>query len=604
MFFSNLNNRIKSVWTRHGARSLETSQPELSCEVLERRDMLTAFIVNTTKDVVANDGLLSLREAIQASNNNATVTDATRGSETGDTITFAASLAGATIKLTNGRLTITDDLIIAGDAANPITIDAGSQSQHFSSLSEQDISISNVRLINGLSANNSGGTGNGGSIELGPGVFQCTLTNVEFVNCNATNKGGAVYGSDYADLRIDNCKFDNDHAAQGGAVFLFARWFKFPEINNTQFIDNSAAQGGAVYLSMFNTDVIVQNTTFMGNDAEKGGAVYVTNPNHFDRTLQFVDATFQDNTASRIGGAIYSSAARLLVQASSFDDNGAADPASGNTGDGGAIYLSGSIQSNITASTFNDNYAERDGGAIFTDSNTTVAFHNSDFTGNLAKGNLGRNGGGTIYNNGGVVRIFDAVFTQNRATGPFSAGGAIATNGGYLAIRSNTSFTQNRSNRSGGAIDIFNGNGRLEDISFGVSGQTNQGNSAGVPGDTSGSQAQGGALAVSALAGVNTVLIVDCGFYGNFAYRGGAILIGETSIVQFVEQTSTIEANEAVLRGGGILVGGTLEFDVGVTISGNSAGVNGGGVFKSVSATIESLENATLENNTPNDINV
>ena len=66
------------------------------------------LVVTTTADVIAQDGELSLREAVRAAN----------AREGADTITFADDLKGATLLLDGGPLTITDDLTIDGDAAD------------------------------------------------------------------------------------------------------------------------------------------------------------------------------------------------------------------------------------------------------------------------------------------------------------------------------------------------------------------------------------------------------------------------------------------------------------------------------------------------------
>ena len=68
-----------------------------------------AFVVTTADDVVdTNDGVTSLREAVDAANARAGA----------DTITFADDLKGAALLLGGGPLRITDDLTIDGDAAD------------------------------------------------------------------------------------------------------------------------------------------------------------------------------------------------------------------------------------------------------------------------------------------------------------------------------------------------------------------------------------------------------------------------------------------------------------------------------------------------------
>ncbi|MCB1884216.1 MAG: hypothetical protein KDG89_09500, partial [Geminicoccaceae bacterium] len=95
------------------------------------------FVVTTAADVVdAGDGVLSLREAVDAA-------DANAGT---DTITFADGLSGATIRLDRG-VPIMDDLVIDGDAADGgpggVTIDFAE------SLRDSDISKDTFRAYAG-----------------------------------------------------------------------------------------------------------------------------------------------------------------------------------------------------------------------------------------------------------------------------------------------------------------------------------------------------------------------------------------------------------------------------------------------------------------------
>src|SRR3990172_2387719 len=87
----------------------------LRIEPLEARRLLAVVTVNSEFDTVdLNDGLVSLREAVFATN-------IVPGP---DTIEFSLSLAGKTLVLTQGELTISDDLAITGLGADLLTIDA------------------------------------------------------------------------------------------------------------------------------------------------------------------------------------------------------------------------------------------------------------------------------------------------------------------------------------------------------------------------------------------------------------------------------------------------------------------------------------------------
>src|SRR5690242_12237035 len=74
---------------------LRPARPQrTSIETLESRIAPAAFVVTTLSDVVAADGFVSLREAIQAANTDLAVNEAPAGSADGDSITFAPSLFG------------------------------------------------------------------------------------------------------------------------------------------------------------------------------------------------------------------------------------------------------------------------------------------------------------------------------------------------------------------------------------------------------------------------------------------------------------------------------------------------------------------------------
>jgi|tagenome__1003787_1003787.scaffolds.fasta_scaffold16212004_1 hypothetical protein len=69
---------------------------------------MATFTVTTGSDVVASDGVRSLREAV-------TLANATAGA---DTIVFAPSLEGKTLTLAGGELVLTNDATVDGDQNN------------------------------------------------------------------------------------------------------------------------------------------------------------------------------------------------------------------------------------------------------------------------------------------------------------------------------------------------------------------------------------------------------------------------------------------------------------------------------------------------------
>ncbi|NES25619.1 MAG: DUF4347 domain-containing protein, partial [Symploca sp. SIO3E6] len=118
---------------------------------------------DTATGATDNDGLLNLREALEASNSDSTVEGQT-GSGT-DTIRFdPTAFAGMqTITLVNGQLEITDDATIEGTGQDNLFIDGDSNSRVLNvaanNLTIKDITIQNGRVNGRGSGINFTGTG-------------------------------------------------------------------------------------------------------------------------------------------------------------------------------------------------------------------------------------------------------------------------------------------------------------------------------------------------------------------------------------------------------------------------------------------------------------
>ena len=86
--------------------------PPAAAEVLENRRLLTVFRVHTAAVVFdANDGRLSLREALTAANTDAAFSDAPAGDGQGDVVALDPALGGRDVDLT-APLEITDDVVL------------------------------------------------------------------------------------------------------------------------------------------------------------------------------------------------------------------------------------------------------------------------------------------------------------------------------------------------------------------------------------------------------------------------------------------------------------------------------------------------------------
>ncbi len=115
---------------------------------LEGRHLLTTFVINSLVDDASGtvDGLISLREAMIAANTNAAFGDAPAGMVNGDIIQFPQVLSGRTTNLTEGEITISDDVIIQGGNT---TVDGGGLSRLFQITTNERVGFGRLTFTGG-----------------------------------------------------------------------------------------------------------------------------------------------------------------------------------------------------------------------------------------------------------------------------------------------------------------------------------------------------------------------------------------------------------------------------------------------------------------------
>ncbi len=177
------------------------------------------------------------------------------------------------------------------------------------------------------------------------------------------------------------------HDAGGG---LYSKGSSGLVVKNCLFENNYASRaGGALYGE--NGSIDITDSTFMGNESEFGGAISNGQPSP---TMTIKSCIFDGNTATRSGGAINNPDADLVVEDSIFKNNEAPD--------GGAMRNEfGNIS--ITNSLFHFNQADNNGGAIKNES-SDISITNCTFNQNEAVA------GGAMYNEDSSPNILNSIF--------------------------------------------------------------------------------------------------------------------------------------------------------------------------------------------------
>ncbi len=255
-------------------------QPQL--ESLQGRDLPSVLTVTNNLD----SGAGSLRAEIAAA-------------QTGDTINFAPSMDGQTIKLTSGQLVINKSVTIQGPGAGQLAISGNNT----------------LRVLDVNGATN-------------PNV---TLTGLTITEGNAgSGNGGGIYSSYGSTLTISGCTLSNNRAFDGGGIYNYASNLQIVNGNlsgNKASDPNGCGKGGAVYSVGFTHAVSMIGCTFLNNSAtDQGGAIWI-----ISTMMTINDCSFSGNFSGYSGGAgpivtgndIYNaaSASMLTVSDSVFSNN-------------------------------------------------------------------------------------------------------------------------------------------------------------------------------------------------------------------------------------------------------------------------------------------
>jgi CSLREA domain-containing protein len=230
--------------------------------------------VNTLTDVVANDGVCSLREAIQSANAGMPIGNCTSGISGPDTIIITAT---GTIVLGSALPVPTQDVDIVGPGAESLTISGNNTTRIISITAGVRATLSNVTLANG-----NAGAEDGGAI-FNRGTL--TISSASLLS-NTAHYGGALSNSGQLYI-TGTALYSNTSTSVGGAIYNLS----FITITASAVYSNSAPQanGGGIYNSAGHLNVM--DSAFYGNSATvSGGGI-----DNQGGTLNVVNSTFYNN---------------------------------------------------------------------------------------------------------------------------------------------------------------------------------------------------------------------------------------------------------------------------------------------------------------------
>ena len=338
----------------------------------------TVTYTTTTNDkITAKSGSQSLIIDVVAKQAAADIWVATTGSDDNDgsqanpvaTIAKAIELAGDgyTIHIADGNyvndktLSISKSLTLEGSAN---TVIDGNASKIMEVTADATVVLTNLSFTNGNAAL-VGAISNEGKL---------TISNSNFYSNKATGNSGTII-TNKNKLNINNSKFYQNSAGKGvvnnqnNALLV---------IDNSEFYNNNMTSFSNSYGIVYTTsaNATISNTVFRNNAVKYGGAIYATKSS--DATIgivNIINSTFEGNSANTgQGGALFVSGGECIIKESMFINN-KANPGKFNGGQGGAIYTSLNGNVSVTDSVFKNNQAKL-GAALYLNggSNSTISY--------------------------------------------------------------------------------------------------------------------------------------------------------------------------------------------------------------------------------------
>ncbi|MEH2290354.1 DUF4347 domain-containing protein [Nostoc sp.] len=346
--------------------------------------VLATFTVNNTGDTDdgdANNGITTLREAINLAN-------ATSGD---DTISFGGVFTDNTpdaIALTSGQLTITDDVTILGTGASQLTVSGNNASRVF------EISgIGTDAVIDGLTVAN-------GNINTnyyhGSGILVDTSTILRLTNSNVSrNTGEGIYNSGILNLTRSSVSGNTGSGIINNLDIAFLNLMGSSVSGNT----GSGISNFGSTVNLTNSSVFSNTQSGIANDV--GGSLYSL----YSGFVSLTNSSVSDNRAEGISNL----GSFLKLTNSSVSGNREGGISNSYFSEENFDRSSSAILINSTVS---GNKATHNGGGIY--NNDTLSLINTTITNNTADSDGdGTGDGGGVFNDGGTITVGNTIIAGN-----------------------------------------------------------------------------------------------------------------------------------------------------------------------------------------------
>ncbi len=215
----------------------------------------------------------------------------------GGTITFDPGLAGGTISLTSGQLTIDRSVTIDASAA-PVTISGGGSSRVMEIGAGITVAVNDVEIRDGAAAPRGGGILNNGVLSLDR-VVVADNTQTAAGPASFDLGGGGIFNGDGSTLNLTDSTVSGNDSTNQPAGGIYGFFNSTLNITRSTVSGNTAGDVAGGIRSLGDVNII--NSTVSGNVGAvfAGGGIF-----HTDGQLNVTNSTFTGNTAPAGAGVL------------------------------------------------------------------------------------------------------------------------------------------------------------------------------------------------------------------------------------------------------------------------------------------------------------
>ncbi|WP_292474971.1 C1 family peptidase, partial [Methanosphaera sp.] len=281
-------------------------------------------------------------------------------------------------------------------------------------------------------------------------LFDIYSTSLTLKNIKITNISnyGAIYAYN-SNITLENCTINNNKYQINSDIL---EMYSSNLIIKNSIIENNNVKGLNSLVDVSNGKLTVDNSIIRNNIMENKGAISTQQSTNIIQNSQFIN-----NTSQKTASALYTKNSVNTIKNSKFNNNYGKESGAlylhdstsvidnsqfiGNTANklGGAILQLGNTSLTVTKSSFTNNKATYDGGAIYS-IQSKVTIKSTIFSGNKA-----RNGGALYLGNNVnniILSVTDNSFLSNEAT---SEGDSIWSNHD-ITIKNNVFYSTRKNN--------------------------------------------------------------------------------------------------------------------------------------------------------------